>query len=683
MYTGTNFINDFSFIGYLIISFFTGNIYYSVFTLFVKLMKRIFGFNKNKDIVYSDDKECSDFYLNDNSLKNEKEESELNDLSLNSKINNKTEEEDKNSNNLYSNSNLSKNEKEKPKYYDLSLNPKFNRTPKEKELSLDFFCKYSNQISIDENNFSKKFILARKSLSFDYYLKCEKIDIDEIIRLHEDVIRAFYDFKEFCSSKGEGGKIYFEDNMLHCHNSQNSCFSAIESTEITLNELKTNGYPQKAYYESLKKARDEIKRMLDEKGEIIQKEIYKQFLPLKASDIYIAISNLECEGFLYSEKYLNTRKLIKITNERKKPEKKFKVVDGIEPLLGYIQNFDELTDKQVECYKKIKEQLASGKFVEVGDSRYYIYWYIKEELQKSVSGGHIYNGKKALFTISNLYKDDEFLPLYVNNWLADCYVLSKEYDKALELYQSQRNISCFWSLKYKLKLPINAKELISFSRKNYFTKFVYDKYDKIEKYIDEVLLKSDIDYIQYFGDKYQKDVCDFPLFVGLPMGYELNKMNTDISFFNFRGTPPEIIELFQRICRDSENLLRTEMGIPKIGEGWISETELYYKIKELVPFHKVIHHYRDDWLGRQHLDIYIPDLKLAFEYQGLQHSKPIDFFGGEEAFLKNKERDELKKQKCKQAGVCLIEVYPDYDFKHIKNIINQYLDVKKISKKTT
>ena len=42
------------------------------------------------------------------------------------------------------------------------------------------------------------------------------------------------------------------------------------------------------------------------------------------------------------------------------------------------------------------------------------------------------------------------------------------------------------------------------------------------------------------------------------------------------------------------------------------------------------------------LDIYIPDLKLAIEYDGIQHFKPIEFWGGKEAFEKQQQRDQLK-----------------------------------------
>jgi hypothetical protein len=116
-----------------------------------------------------------------------------------------------------------------------------------------------------------------------------------------------------------------------------------------------------------------------------------------------------------------------------------------------------------------------------------------------------------------------------------------------------------------------------------------------------------------------------------------------------------------RLLREAENNYRVSMGAKKVGEAWISETELYYKIKKRLPKYEVIQHGRPNWLGRQHLDIWIPELMVAVEYQGKQHDKPIEFFGGVEAFEKGLKRDKLKNKKCLENKVNLIEVREGYD----------------------
>jgi hypothetical protein len=120
----------------------------------------------------------------------------------------------------------------------------------------------------------------------------------------------------------------------------------------------------------------------------------------------------------------------------------------------------------------------------------------------------------------------------------------------------------------------------------------------------------------------------------------------------------------------SEDLYRESIGLPKIGEGWISETELYYKISNAFKL-EVSHHGRPKWLGIQHLDVYIPELNLAFEYQGIQHYEPIDYFGGINGLLDTKRRDELKRINCRENGLTIIYVYPDYNFEYIKHSIQR------------
>ena len=63
------------------------------------------------------------------------------------------------------------------------------------------------------------------------------------------------------------------------------------------------------------------------------------------------------------------------------------------------------------------------------------------------------------------------------------------------------------------------------------------------------------------------------------------------------------------------------------------------------------------------LDYYLPKLKIAFEVQGAQHYKPIEYWGGEESFKKLQERDRHKRSICFMNGVALYE----YDLRNGKS----------------
>lgn len=65
--------------------------------------------------------------------------------------------------------------------------------------------------------------------------------------------------------------------------------------------------------------------------------------------------------------------------------------------------------------------------------------------------------------------------------------------------------------------------------------------------------------------------------------------------------------------------------------------------------------YHSDWLGQQSLDIYISDSKIGIEYQGEQHYKAVDIWGGEAALKENQARDLRKKKLCAENGVLLLE----------------------------
>lgn len=110
------------------------------------------------------------------------------------------------------------------------------------------------------------------------------------------------------------------------------------------------------------------------------------------------------------------------------------------------------------------------------------------------------------------------------------------------------------------------------------------------------------------------------------------------------------------VRNEIENEVRDSFGYKRIGEEWISETLLYKEIKKAFNNEKVIHHGKPEWLGKQHLDIWMPDRMIALEYQGAQHYRPVNRFGGEEGFLKTLERDRKKKELCEQNNVKLFYV---------------------------
>lgn len=89
-----------------------------------------------------------------------------------------------------------------------------------------------------------------------------------------------------------------------------------------------------------------------------------------------------------------------------------------------------------------------------------------------------------------------------------------------------------------------------------------------------------------------------------------------------------------RLCYESKGEKAVEVILKKYGIKYIRE----YRIKP--------------YLFRY--DFYLPEFNIYIEFNGVQHYKPVNSFGGKEAFLSCKERDEEKKSLVQQANGKLI-----------------------------
>ncbi|AYV84137.1 MAG: uvr/rep helicase [Hyperionvirus sp.] len=84
------------------------------------------------------------------------------------------------------------------------------------------------------------------------------------------------------------------------------------------------------------------------------------------------------------------------------------------------------------------------------------------------------------------------------------------------------------------------------------------------------------------------------------------------------------------------------------------------------PFKK----YRPIFLERLELDGYNDELKIAFEYNGLQHYKVCTRFhpNGEADLIKQQDRDKKKRELCTLNNISLIEIPPNYNCRNPKKL---------------
>ena len=76
------------------------------------------------------------------------------------------------------------------------------------------------------------------------------------------------------------------------------------------------------------------------------------------------------------------------------------------------------------------------------------------------------------------------------------------------------------------------------------------------------------------------------------------------------------------------------------------------------------------------VDFYLPKYGVFIEYNGAQHYKPIEHFGGESKFEQQKERDMALRQFCNERNIKLIEISYK-EFGNIENIIKRTIKSKR------
>lgn len=89
------------------------------------------------------------------------------------------------------------------------------------------------------------------------------------------------------------------------------------------------------------------------------------------------------------------------------------------------------------------------------------------------------------------------------------------------------------------------------------------------------------------------------------------------------------------------------------GSKWTSERTLFEMTHSYYP--DAIFQFRAEWLGLQSLDIYIPSIRVALEYQGRQHYKSVDHFGGDSGLEDLQVRDRTKREACEAHGIRVVE----------------------------
>lgn len=305
-------------------------------------------------------------------------------------------------------------------------------------------------------------------------------------------------------------------------------------------------------------------------------------------------------------------------------------------------------------------------------------WYNEEELRLLIK----FNQKFNIHFKYGLFKEKRLLnPLqlvFSSFYYKEPMDFNLFFESVIDSKKIKRGIDYFHTNRHSLKFSNSTLEIIDLNEfKQYFENF---SDDDLNDFINSYLITERLDltkirdeHLEIVLNSHSKSIHDFNYNTEIYKNYLEDSLNEI-------GLTRKIIDLFYKELKVNflklENLIRVDHGYDEVGSLY-KEKYIFLKLKSECPGLKIISQYSPDWLGRQRIDIYIEDVRLAIEYNGKQHYEPIVFFGGEKGLEINQKRDKIKRKRCIENNVQLIEIRYNEDINDsinfIKNQINDKL----------
>jgi hypothetical protein len=332
------------------------------------------------------------------------------------------------------------------------------------------------------------------------------------------------------------------------------------------------------------------------------------------------------------------------------------------PELGFLQ---KMNPEQEGFYRELVDSIENKTYLPVGGQEVYLNYYIREQYKTFDNDAlkQLYDELLCLTVPYGEGKVGKGIFWRPESWSYDCLLALESYDKYFEVTKPAKifststhfaNQKC--NVRYFLGMPANAVEFLQIygGLRNSITNFTM-QYPKEYKRILEALFaeeeqKSGSWFERILAESDRKDYQN-KLFQCLHFA-----RRSKIPNFCFYGASENLTKQICDVFREAENRLRQKFGEKNVGEQWDDETKWFYEIKNAFPDTEVIHHGKPEWLGKQHLDIWMPEFRIGIEYHGVQHFQPMKHLGGEEKFSTQQERDLRKSDLCKLNGVELIVV---------------------------
>lgn len=342
---------------------------------------------------------------------------------------------------------------------------------------------------------------------------------------------------------------------------------------------------------------------------------------------------------------------------------------GIPLYQSWFPSTEEMNNDQKSFYKKWVREWKKGNCIDVEGQTSYLYCYLEQCLKPPWQ-----SAAEELLRVCDAYGPGSPSLAHMGRmWASDCFVVDQAYSAAVRVLPEPPLVSCFskladnrMSLRLLLHQETDAHDLLLLDGPR-VTLWGRENLPEIVLYMNAIIQDQLGGRKRTLLEEWAEKTWNrsYSVFNGTQLRVEVKIRNYSFSRESF------VLEYVRSLARKAENTLREERDLPRIGEGWVSETALYYEIKDALPGCDVIRHARPEWLVPQHLDVFVLDFSVAIEYQGVQHDRPIDFFGGKEGFEALRKRDARKRRLCKAHGVRLLYVREGYELSKLLDEIRQ------------
>lgn len=260
-----------------------------------------------------------------------------------------------------------------------------------------------------------------------------------------------------------------------------------------------------------------------------------------------------------------------------------------------------------------------------------------------------------------------------------CKICNHEWeDSATHLKQGRGCGNC----KRIQKRKENAKEFFLNSEKIHNNKYDYSKFQYVDSYTKGIIIcpiHGEFEQIPNShvkgrgcplcaGNNYKRDTEEF-----IYRARKIHKNKYNYNKVEYKTCKDKVLitcnKCNQNFLQTPDHHLQGE-GCPYCNLK--SQSELYNKLKQSFPSEQILFEVGSNivpWLQKQRFDIYLPKYNIAIEYNGEQHYIAKEYFGGVIGFNATQDRDQTKREKCKENNCILFEMRYDYSEDDYNNLV--------------